>query len=51
MTNIKVPVIRGQIGKWRYYVGVMTFGQIAERVSPSINQLYPEYAVTERVNR
>ena len=51
MLNIKVPVIRGQIGKWRYYVGVMTFGQIAERVSPSINQLYPSDSLSTLLQR
>lgn len=51
MSDIKVPVIRGQIGKWRYYVGAMTFGQIAERVAPSINQLYPSESLSTLLQR
>lgn len=38
---MKVPVIRGQIGRWRYYAGVLTFKQINDRVSLTINDLYP----------
>ena len=48
---MKIPVIRGQIGKWRYYVGTMTFGQIAERVAPSINQLYPSESLSTLLQR
>lgn len=48
---MRIPVIRGQIGKWRYYVGNMTFEQIAERVSPSINQLYPSESLSALLQR
>ena len=48
---MKIPVIRGSIGKWRYYVGAMTFEQISERVTPSINKLYPSESLSTLLQR
>lgn len=35
---MKLPVIRGHIGDWRYYVGVMKFKDIAKFVTPSVDE-------------
>lgn len=35
---MKLPVIRGHIGDWRYYTGVMNFKDIAEIVTPSVDE-------------
>ncbi len=48
---MKVPVIRGRIGQWRYYAGVLTFRQISERVAPSINDLYPSKSLSTLLQR
>ncbi len=48
---MKIPVIRGSIGKWRYYVGAMTFEQIKERVTPSINKMYPSESLSTLLQR
>ena len=48
---MKIPVIRGQIGKWRYYIGTLTFRQISDRVSPSINKLYPSDSLSTLLQR
>lgn len=48
---MKIPVIRGTIGRWRYYVGTLTFKQISERVSPSINRLYPSESLSTLLQR
>ena len=48
---MKIPVIRGTIGRWRYYVGTLTFKQISERVSPSINRLYHSESLSTLLQR
>lgn len=48
---MKIPVIRGSIGQWRYYTGVMTFEQISIRVSPSINEIYPAGCLNDLLQR
>jgi len=48
---MRVPVIRGKIGKWRYYTGTLTFEQVKERVSPSINDLYPSDSLSKLLQR
>lgn len=35
---MKLPVIRGHVGDWRYYTGVMKFKEIAEFVTPSVDE-------------
>ena len=37
---MKVPVIRGKIGNWKYYSGVMSFKDISESVTASIGEIY-----------
>ncbi|MBQ4585180.1 MAG: DGQHR domain-containing protein [Clostridia bacterium] len=38
---MKIPVIKGRIGSWIYYVGTMTMGQIAStQVSASVDEIY-----------
>lgn len=34
---MRIPVIRGHIGDWRYYTGIMKFSTIAKVVSPSVD--------------
>ena len=33
---MKIPAIRGKIGLWTYYSGLMTFEQIANNVIPCL---------------
>ena len=35
---MKLPVIRGHIGDWRYYTGVMKFQDVAKVVTPSVDE-------------
>lgn len=35
---MRIPVIRGQMGDWRYYTGVMKFEEVAKIVTPSVNE-------------
>ena len=35
---MKLPVIRGHVGDWRYYTGVMKFKEIEEIVTPSVDE-------------
>lgn len=48
---MKIPVIRGKIGDWIYYSGVMTFKQIANNVTASINDLYKTSCLGELLQR
>lgn len=48
---MKIPVIRGIIGEWVYYSGVMTFKQISENVTASINDLYQTSCLDELLQR
>ena len=48
---MKIPVIKGKIGEWVYYAGVMQFGQIAEHVTASINDLYKASCLSELLQR
>lgn len=48
---MRVPVIRGKIGKWRYYVGTLTFEQVSARVTSSINNLYPSDSLSKLLQR
>lgn len=48
---MKIPVVRGRIGSWIYYTGVMTFGQIAEKIKPSINQIYKATCLDDVLQR
>lgn len=46
-----IPVIRGKIGNWRYYSGLMTFEQVAEYVTTSIGELYQAQCLDELLQR
>lgn len=48
---MKIPAIRGRIGKWRYYTGVMTFEQIRDRVTSSVNEFYKANCLSESLQR
>ena len=48
---MKIPVIRGKIGNWRYYSGVMSFKDIQENVTASINEIYKTSCLDELLQR
>ena len=48
---MKIPVIRGIIGDWVYYSGVMTLKQISDNVTASINDLYKTTCLDELLQR
>ena len=48
---MKIPVIRGMIGDWIYYSGVMTFKQVSDNVTASINDLYKTSCLDELLQR
>ena len=38
---MKIPVIKGRMGSWIYYVGTMTMGQLASnQISASVDEIY-----------
>ena len=49
--KMKLPVIRGRIGDWVYYSGLMTFAQINDRVTPSIGEIYQASCLDELLQR
>ena len=48
---MKIPVIRGYIGDWRYYTGVLSFSQVKELVTPSVNELYDPSCMNDLLQR
>ena len=46
-----IPVIRGRIGKWRYYAGIMSFDQISQNVRTSIGELYQAECLNNLLQR
>lgn len=48
---MKIPAIRGKIGLWTYYSGLMTFEQIANNVIPSINEIYQAECLDDLLQR
>lgn len=48
---MKIPVIRGVIGDWTYYSGVLTFKQVSDNVTASINDLYKTSCLDELLQR
>lgn len=48
---LKIPVIKGRIGEWIYYTGVMQFNQISKYVTASINDLYKTSCLSELLQR
>lgn len=49
--KMKLPVIRGRIGDWVYYSGLMTFAQIDVHVTPSIGEIYQAGCLDELLQR
>lgn len=49
--RMKLPVIRGRIGNWVYYSGLMTFTQIDDRVTASIGEIYQASCLDELLQR
>ena len=49
--KMKLPVIRGRIGDWVYYSGLMTFAQIDDSVTPSIGEIYQASCLDELLQR
>ncbi|MBQ7673494.1 MAG: DGQHR domain-containing protein [Alphaproteobacteria bacterium] len=48
---MKLPVIRGRIGNWIYYTGNMTFKEIEENVTTSIEELFTANCLDELLQR
>lgn len=48
---MKIPVIRGRIGDWRYYTGVMKFSEIATLVTPSVDEFYSPSCLNDLLQR
>lgn len=48
---MKIPVIKGRIGNWKYYSGVMTFKDISTSVTASIGELYKAPCLSEELQR
>ena len=48
---MKIPAIRGLIGNWKYYTGVMTFEDVATSVTASIGELYKAPCLSEELQR
>ena len=48
---MKIPAIRGLIGNWKYYTGVMSFEDIASSVTASIGELYKAPCLSEELQR
>lgn len=49
---MKIPVIKGRIGSWIYYVGTMTFDQIAsEQINSSVDEIYKATCLSELLQR
>ena len=46
-----IPVIRGRIGDWRYYSGIMSFKQISDNVTASIGELYQAQCLNDLLQR
>lgn len=49
---MKIPVIKGRIGSWIYYVGTMTFDQIASKqINASVDEIYKATCLSELLQR
>ena len=46
-----LPVIKGKIGNWTYYSGLMSFKQISDNVTTSIGELYQAQCLGELLQR
>ena len=48
---MKIPAIKGRMGDWIYYTGLMTFNQINEHVIPSIGEIYQATCLDDLLQR
>lgn len=48
---MKIPAIKGKIGDWIYYSGIMSFRQINEHVTPSIGEIYQATCLDDVLQR
>jgi DNA sulfur modification protein DndB len=49
---MKIPVIKGRIGSWVYYVGTMTFDQIASKqINASVDEIYKATCLSDLLQR
>lgn len=48
---MKIPVIRGHIGDWRYYTGVMKFSEISKLVTPSVDEFCKPSCLNDLLQR
>lgn len=48
---MRIPVIRGEIGDWRYYTGVMNFKQISEAVESSVEKFCSPSCLSDLLQR
>lgn len=48
---MKLPAISGRIGDWIYYTTVMSFQDIADKVDPSIGEIYQASCLDELLQR
>ena len=48
---MKIPVIKGRIGSWIYYAGTMSFKEVSENVSTSVDEIYSASCLAEVLQR
>lgn len=49
---MKIPVIKGRIGTWIYYIGTLSFEQIASnQISASVDEIYQAKSLSELLQR
>ncbi|MBQ3640819.1 DGQHR domain-containing protein [bacterium] len=48
---MKIPAIKGKIGNWRYYSGIMSFEDICKVVTASISELYEAKSLSNALQR
>lgn len=48
---MKIPAIKGKIGNWIYYCGVMSFADICKVVTASISELYEAKSLGDALQR
>lgn len=51
MSSKKIPVIRGNIGNWTYYTGLLSFKDITERVSAINDELHKSKSLNDAIQR
>ena len=48
---MKIPAIKGRIGDWIYYTGLMSFNQVNAHVIPSIGEIYQATCLDDLLQR